>query len=56
MSAVEAQLLGLHSTVAKLKIACEAFGIPASKGGKTKNKGQLLAGLTFYTYSEQLMA
>ena len=56
MKAVEAQLLGIHKTVAKIKIASEAFGIPASKGGKNKNKGQLLAGLAFYSYTEQLMA
>jgi len=54
LKAVEAQLLAAHSTVARLKVACEAFGIPASKAGKSKTKGQLLAGLAFFAYSEQL--
>jgi len=40
----------------QVKIACEAFKISSSANGKSKNRGQLIAGLAFYTYSERLAA
>ena len=40
----------------QVKIACEAFKISSSANGKGKNRSQLMEGLTFYTYTEQLAA
>ena len=56
MAAVSAQLLAAHPTVARLKIACEDRGIPASRGGKSKNKAKLLESVTFFEYSDALLA
>ena len=55
MAAVSAQLLAAHPTVARLKIVCEDRGIPASRGGKSKNKAALLESVAFFAYSDALM-
>ena len=56
MAAVSAQLLVTYPTVARLKIVCEDRGIPASRGGKSKNKAALLESVAFFAYSDALMA
>ena len=41
MDDVMTELNAAHSNVAKVKIACEAFGIPASSGGKAKTRNNV---------------
>ena len=56
MAAVSAQLLVTHPTVAKLKVVCLDRDIPASRGGKSKTKAQLLESVAFFVYSDALLA